>query len=193
MGQETSKSKDLRQITGDFKRYLVGSGIDIGCGPDVLKVESGSVRPYDKKHGDAQTMSNVPDEKYDFVYSSHCLEHMHDVRGALRQWVRVLRRNGFLYFTVPCFRHYEKGHWPSKFNKGHHASFALHKRLDRKSHYSITHDIVPYLRGLGVETLEVRFDNLSYNYLLPESVDQTNARKKSPPALCQICVIGRKN
>lgn len=69
--RETSKCYPLRQARGDFQNYLRGQGIDIGCGDDCLRVESGSVRPWDLSDGDAQLLPGVPEEAFDFVYSSH--------------------------------------------------------------------------------------------------------------------------
>src|SRR5262249_16183994 len=89
--RETSNSYHLRKARGDFDNYLKGSGIDIGSGPDPLKVESGSVRPWDVPDGDAQLMPGVPDGQLDFAYSSHCLEHMRDVPESLKNWTRILK------------------------------------------------------------------------------------------------------
>ena len=98
---ETSKSQPFRQQRGDFQKYLRGSGIDIGAGPDPLLIPDGRVRAWDLADGDAQLMAGVADATYDFVYSSHCLEHMRDVEESLRNWVRILKPGGFLYVVVP--------------------------------------------------------------------------------------------
>src|SRR5437867_5758022 len=84
--RETSKCEEMRRNRGDFDNYLKGEGIDIGAGEDVLKIPNGMVRPWDVPDGDAQLMAGVPDNSYDFVYSSHCLEHMRDVTQALTNW-----------------------------------------------------------------------------------------------------------
>src|ERR1700745_3871055 len=125
MGRETSKCYLARYERGDFKRYLVGKGIDIGCGGDPLTVEKGIVRGYDKCDGDALYMAGEADASYDFVYSSHCLEHMPDVKLALTNWLRILKPEGILYLVVPDYELYEKGRWPSRFNPDHKASFSL--------------------------------------------------------------------
>src|ERR1700746_1334791 len=112
MAQETSKCYPRRRERGDFKRYLTGEGIDVGCGDDPLRIEEGSVRGYDRLDGDALYMTGVPGEGYDFVYSSHCLEHMRDVKLALTNWLRILKPGGILYVVVPDFELYEKRRWP---------------------------------------------------------------------------------
>src|SRR5207248_11335926 len=114
-----SKCKSMREQRGDFDNYLRGSGIDIGAGDDPLIIPNGTVRVWDLAEGDAQLMAGVADNTYDFVYSSHCLEHMRDVEQALRNWVRILKPGGILYLVVPDYILYEKMVWPSRFNPDH--------------------------------------------------------------------------
>ena len=42
------------------------------------------------------TYGGVKDETYDFVYSSHTLEHINDIYTALKNWIRILKKD-FLY------------------------------------------------------------------------------------------------
>ncbi len=51
--------------------------------------------------GDAETLSVIPDAKYDFLVSAHVIEHMRNPIEALKQWFRVLKPGGFLYLIVP--------------------------------------------------------------------------------------------
>ena len=86
-----------------------------------------SVRTWDKADGDAQFMKGVADNSFDFVHSSHCLEHMVDVTAALHNWIRVLKPDGYLIVTVPDEDLYELGQWPSKFNADHKWTFTIAK------------------------------------------------------------------
>src|SRR4051812_22170014 len=96
---ETSKCFDIRQARGDFDKWLHGDGIDIGSGTDPLKIPNGIVTPWDKQDGDAQYLLGLDDNRFDFVYSSHCLEHLKDVPIALQNWIRVLKPGGILYMV----------------------------------------------------------------------------------------------
>ena len=122
---ESSKSYNRRLREGFFDKYCQGTGLDIGCGPDPLLP---TVAGWDLKHGDAQYLRGVQDESFDFVYSSHCLEHMVDVRVALKNWFRVVRKGGFLLLAVPDRDLYEKrNRLPSRWNPDHKHMFLLGK------------------------------------------------------------------
>jgi len=188
--RETTKAFEIRRERGDFQRYLIGKGIDIGAGDDSLYILNGSVRSYDKRDGNAQFMAEIADATYDFVYSSHCLEHMPDVQLALRNWVRIIKPGGILYVVVPDFELYEKGMWPSRFNADHKASFSITRLpVDRATHYTM-HDLVMWLDlELGVSTLELRLEDFGFDRTR-FALDQTMAEHGW--AQEQICLIGYK-
>jgi SAM-dependent methyltransferase len=187
--RETSKCYQLRKARGDFDSYLKGNGIDIGSGPDPLKVEQGSVRPWDLPDGDAQLLPGVPDNQLDFVYSSHCLEHMRDVPESLKNWTRVLKPGGFLYVVVPDYLLYEKMNWPSMFNGDHKQSFSFlitRRHVQRPNHWHINEDLGPLLVQLGLEPLRVTVEDMAFNYNAGP-FDQTLQN-----ALAQLCVVAKK-
>jgi SAM-dependent methyltransferase len=102
-------------------RYFRGDGIDVGGGIDSIALYQElfpGIRNcfvYDQQHGDAQLLANVRDASFDFLYSSHCLEHLRDPVEALRNWLRVVKPGGHLVVEVPDEDLYEQGHWPSRF------------------------------------------------------------------------------
>lgn len=119
---ETSKTK---QIWGTLeKTILAGRGIDIGCGPDPVAPD---VRRFDWTDGDANRIADFVHEQFDYVFSSHCLEHMHDPKKALLQWWALVRPGGHLLFIVPDEDLYEQGVFPSRFNPDHKATFTITK------------------------------------------------------------------
>ena len=125
-----SKIRDTRYAT----RYLVGEGIDIGAGPDALGLYyelfplMKSCRGWDLPDGDAELMSNIKDNTFDFVHSSHCLEHMKNPKIALDNWLRILKPGGHLVCIVPDEDLYEQGVFPSTFNLDHKYSFTIYKK-----------------------------------------------------------------
>lgn len=50
---------------------------------------------------DATDLGEIPDERYGFLLSSHTLEHVANPVRALREWHRVLERDGTLVLVVP--------------------------------------------------------------------------------------------
>lgn len=132
MSFEQTKAVKRRYNIGAFHNtYFVGNGIDIGCGNDSLSGYGHafrlmtSVRGWDTPDGDAQYLSSIEDNTYDFVTSSHSLEHMEDPRVALTNWIRVCKPKGHLIITIPDEEMYEYDQWPSKFNTDHKWSFTL--------------------------------------------------------------------
>ena len=132
--QECSKTIIRRMSDPNFMRlYFKGRGIDIGGKPDPLTLYTElfplmkSVKIWDKEDGDAQEMFSEDDEIYDFVHSSHCLEHLDDPVLALHNWLRILKPNGYLIITVPDEDLYEQGIFPSTFNKDHKWTFTIWK------------------------------------------------------------------
>lgn len=132
---EASKSCKRRFYNGNFiSKYFVGNGIDVGCGSDtvgryyrqfpLIK----SVKPFDMEDGDAQYLTRYcQPQSFDFLHSSHSLEHMVDPRVALKQLIECVRIGGYLIITVPDEDMYEHGQWPSQFNHDHKWSFTIHK------------------------------------------------------------------
>jgi SAM-dependent methyltransferase len=119
---ETSKAK---QYWGEIEKAATrGRGIDIGCGPDPV---TPNARRFDKEHGDANCVSQFVQEQFDFVYSSHCLEHMHDARATILDWWKLVKPGGFLFVTIPDEDLYEQGVFPSRFNDDHKATFTISK------------------------------------------------------------------
>lgn len=119
---EATKTNNVRTET--FKRaYFSGRVIDIGCGPDPVVPHA---VPFDLEHGDAQRILDyfLP-ETFDCVHSSHCLEHMRNVKAALSQWWALAKPGGHLVIVVPHERLYEQNAWPSLFNRDHKATFNL--------------------------------------------------------------------
>lgn len=147
---------------------LTGKGIDIGCGPDPVTPD---VRRFDVEDGDANVISQFVHEQFDFVYSSHCLEHMHDPRQALLEWWKLVKPGGHLFFIVPDEDLYEQGIFPSRGNPDHKATFTISKA---QSWSPVSHNVLDLARMLpGGELVDVRLHDHHY--------DRRLMRHKAPP------------
>lgn len=191
--KECSKAIQRRLADSNFtRRYFVGAGIDIGGKPDPLALYTelfplmSSVKTWDWEDGDAQDMPGVVECTYDFVHSSHCLEHLVDPRAGLRNWLRIVRPGGHLVITVPDEDLYEQGVFPSTFNQDHKWTFTIYKAVSWSDHSLNVLDLV---RELGQEAELVRVEQLSatYRFDLPR-FDQT----LTPVGECRIEFVIRK-
>ena len=191
--KQCSKSIQRRLADPNFiNRYFVGDGIDIGGEPDPLGLYTElfarlkSVRTWDLEDGDAQSMSGVADDTYDFVHSSHCLEHLHDPRAGLRNWLRIVKPGGHLIILVPDEDLYEQGVFPSTFNRDHKWTFTIYKT---HSWSSRSINIIDLIRELGsaAETIHIEQLNATFRFNLLR-YDQT----LTPIGECAIEFIIRK-
>lgn len=165
---ETSKSMIRRGYDQRYTtRYFVGNGIDIGAGPDPIGEYyrlfplMGPVKAWDLADGDAMHMASEADNSYDFVHSSHCLEHMVDPHVALRNWIRLCRPGGHVIILVPDEDLYEQGVWPSTFNPDHKWTFTLGKQASWSPKsvniFDLLTPVLPEVAVLRVELLDSGF------------------------------------
>lgn len=196
---ESSKSifrklQDSRYAT----RWLVGDGVDIGAGPDCIAQYHEffplmrSCRAWDMPDGDAELMEGVADGSLDFVHSSHCLEHMRDVRIALDNWIRILKPGGHLVCLVPDEDLYEQGRFPSVFNSDHKHTFTIHKKASWSEKSINLFDLLA-ATAEPVEVKKIELLDATYRYGLasqvaPQVFDQT----QTPIGECAIEFVLRK-
>jgi ubiquinone/menaquinone biosynthesis C-methylase UbiE len=175
-------------------RWFMGIGLDIGGGQDSLALYTAlfpgiqKVIIYDTSHGDAQLLDNVDDNSFDFVFSSHCLEHIRDPYEALANWIRVVKPRGHIVIDVPDEDLYEQGNWPSKFNSDHKTSWTIDKE---KSWSPVSVNVSDLIRAFRdrVQPIKIELIDHAYRYQLQAfGVDQT----RTPTAEAAIEIVLRK-
>jgi SAM-dependent methyltransferase len=96
------------------KHFCHGLGYDIGCNrlgwayPDAI--------PIDLNFGDGWSALRLPQKNVDYIYSSHCLEHIPDWVSVLDYWTDTLKLGGVLFLYLP---HYNQEYWRPWNNKKH--------------------------------------------------------------------------
>ncbi|MDD5275333.1 MAG: methyltransferase domain-containing protein [Methylovulum sp.] len=50
---------------------------------------------------EASNLQGIEDSSYDFVLSSHCIEHLANPLQGLAEWIRVLKQDGLFVLVVP--------------------------------------------------------------------------------------------
>jgi len=80
-------------------RFCQGKGVDVGAGHWPLP---GSI-PIDATRGPGlqHSLSDVPRSSLDYVFSSHCLEHIVDWKATLSTWIEKLRPGGVIFLYLP--------------------------------------------------------------------------------------------
>lgn len=92
-------------------KYCVGSGLEIGagkapyCDPARTKfldkfTDNKDGTPNPDIISDASVIP-TESEKFDYVFSSHVLEHMQNTIATLKEWIRVLKKDGVLFLLLP--------------------------------------------------------------------------------------------
>jgi SAM-dependent methyltransferase len=113
--------RDWRDL---FSQKLSGKGLEIGALHRPLPTHGGMQMDYAdrlsledlREHypelrelnvvrpniiSDAESLTGVEDDVYDFLVSAHLIEHMRDPIGAIKNWARVVKPGGYIYLIVP--------------------------------------------------------------------------------------------
>jgi len=110
------------QTKGHAAKYAIpyafqlckGTGYDIGCKkrswafPDSI--------PIDLIFNDGYHALNLPKKEVDYIFSSHCLEHIDNWVEAMDYWYEILKKGGILFLYLP---HYEQEYWRPWNNRKH--------------------------------------------------------------------------
>ena len=152
-------TKTLSLLSERELSALQGKGLDIGAGRDPVRPD---VRRFDVEHGDANCVTQVIREleSFDYVFSSHCLEHMRDPIAALEDWWKLVKPGGALFVIVPDEDLYEQGYWPSIFNSDHKSTFTISKQT---SWSPVSRNLLDLMDNLpNVERVSVRLQDDGY-------------------------------
>ena len=99
------------------KHFCQGTGLDIG---GFLDWTFPGAKAINITNNDGYDAYNLPDDKYDYIFSSHTLEHLGDYVKALRYWKSHLNDNGVLFLHLP---HPDMEYWLPQNNAKHLHSF----------------------------------------------------------------------
>lgn len=123
VGTESRRTYEDKLRNGFFDKYMKGVGLDIGYSGytlDVLPILETAIGVDIGYPGYNGTILPFPSESQDYVYSSHCLEHIRDYKTTIQEWYRVLKVGGHIVVAVPHQYLYEKkANLPSHWNGDH--------------------------------------------------------------------------
>lgn len=100
------------------KHFCKGDGYDIGC----MKPEWAfpNATPIDLDFDDPWHADNLPEGQVDYIFSSHCLEHVSDWVETLLYWTEKIKSGGTLFLYLP---HYDQEYWRPWNNRKHKHAF----------------------------------------------------------------------
>lgn len=139
------RKKALAHIKEKALKYCKGKGIDVGAG--VWPIE-GATPIENILEENAYKLDKFEDNSLDFVFSSHCIEHLDKWADAISLWVQKLKNGGTLFLYMP---HKSMELWkPGEiFGMGHVWSPSWEV-------------LVSFLEKSGMEILELEKDRDSY-------------------------------
>jgi len=111
-GLEIGGPSKIFKRKGRFPIYTIASRIDnCNFGDNTIwegRISKGNTFHFNKRKApgcqyiaEAKDLSCIASDTYDFVLSSHCIEHTSNPLQALSEWNRVLKEKGLLVLIVP--------------------------------------------------------------------------------------------
>ena len=113
-----SKGNAAQWILPFAKEWCKGEGYDIGC--NRVEWAFPGAEMIDLTIDNDYHAYNLPDKEVDYIFSSHCLEHLPDWVGALEYWGSKLKIGGTLFLYLP---HEDQEYWHPLNNRKHLHSF----------------------------------------------------------------------
>jgi predicted SAM-dependent methyltransferase len=130
------------------KHFCKGIGYDIGCNRLDWKLD-GAI-PIDPLIDSSHDALKLPPEQVDYIYSSHCLEHLDSWIDALEYWTKNIRSGGVLFLYLPDF---SQTYWRPWNNK-------KHKHILDPNH------IKEYMKKLGYDKILVSGVDLNNSFII---------------------------
>lgn len=121
---------------------------------EELKICGEAIVPDFVAPGDALPFE---DSSLDYVLTSHVLEHFYDTIGTMKEWIRVVKNNGIIFFVFP--------HKERTFDKDRDRtplselierhSFGVKNSDDHHHTVWITEDAIEFCKYMNLEIIEV--------------------------------------
>lgn len=110
--QKYSAGAEVDKCRDRLAKYCIGNGLDIGCGGvntdnrfyqenKIVPTAIGVDLARTNLTGYADNLFWFVDGWLDYIFSSHLLEHFAKPEQALAEWLRVLKKGGYLVLYLP--------------------------------------------------------------------------------------------
>jgi hypothetical protein len=95
--------------------FCKGNGLDIGYCREEWKYPG--ARGIDHCLNDGFHANNLPEDNYDYIFSSHSLEHVLNWSITLEYWISKIKDKGILFLYLPDI---SQSYWRPWHNKKHY-------------------------------------------------------------------------
>jgi len=129
------------------KLVCKGKGYDIGPAKKAWGLSGATL--IDIEFPDEWHALNLPEKNVDYIFSSHCLEHVDDWVATMEYWHECLRKGGVLFLYLP---HYSQEYWRPWNNRKHR-------------HVLSPEIIEDYMRSRGYENIFVSGVDLNNSFM----------------------------
>jgi len=100
------------------KHFCKGKGYDIGFCKEEWKLPEAI--GIDETLNNGFNASNLPESNVDYIFSSHCLEHVSDWTETLDYWIKTIKSDGVLFLYLPDI---SQKYWRPWHNRRHRHCF----------------------------------------------------------------------
>jgi SAM-dependent methyltransferase len=107
------KGNAIKYIIPIAEQFCNGKGLDIG---GEVNANFPGAKMINVKLPDIFNAYNLPGGYFDYIISSHCLEHLENPIRALEIWTFHLKKNGVLFLYLP---HPDMEYWLPQNNRRH--------------------------------------------------------------------------
>lgn len=130
------------------------NGIEIGYGKNEWRLNQNAlcydITDNSQYKNDIEYLKQFEKNSFDWIFSSHCLEHIKDYKKSLMTWTKYLKKEGVLFLYLP---HYACLYWrvnlmPTKRHLHDFNEFCLEIEL----------------QNLGYKNIEVSDCDLAYSF-----------------------------
>ncbi len=130
------------------KHFCKGIGYDIGC----MKPEWAfpNATPIDLDFDDPWHADNLPEDQVDYIFSSHCLEHVPDWIETLLYWTKKIKSGGTLFLYLP---HYDQEYWRPWNNRKH-------------KHVFLPDMLFDFMKDVGYNDIFVSQRDLNHSFII---------------------------
>jgi predicted SAM-dependent methyltransferase len=111
---EFQSKGNAAQFAIPFANHVcTGTGVDVGCNREEWKYPGAYAVDPEINEYDAL---NFPYDNLDYIFSSHCLEHLNNWVAVLDYWTSKLKSGGVLFLYLPD---YSQTYWRPWHNRKH--------------------------------------------------------------------------